>query len=579
MRNGDGATDAGALRTTAQALLPSGWRAYRSGWLRSDLIAGISTAAVVLPQSLACAALAGLPAYVGLYTAFAPALAYALAGTSRALSVSTTATVAMLCGSALGALAPYADTGELMRASATLTLLTGLMLLVAAALRFGFLANFISAPVLTGFRAGVAIVVLIEQLPRLLGLHIDAERRLQEVAEMAMSLPETSWATLALGASSVAAIVAIQRWAPRLPATLLVVVLGTVASTWLDLGAHGVELVGRVPAGPPSLIAPDVARVADLWPAAMGIALMSFIQSVTAAQVVVRAGEPYPSADVELRALGVAGIAGALFGCMPASGATMPSTVNDRAGACSQVAGLVVAFVALAAMLWLGPALERVPNATLAAIAIVFIAGLVSPREFAAIRAVRRTEFIWALVAMVGVVALGALRGIVVAIVVSLMSLAYQSLRPRLHVLRRKPGTRRFRPESSGSPSDENVPGLLVLRPEGRLFFGNAAYFGERIQPLIAASRPRVILLDLRAVFDIEYTALMALTEAEAKQRAAGTELWLASVTPDVLETLRRSPLYARIGEHRVFADVGDAIDAWDALPHDDVEEPSPQAR
>lgn len=553
-------------------MIGGGWRGYRWRWLRNDLVAGITVSAIVLPQQLAYSALAGVPTYIGLYTAFAPTLAYALFGTSRALSVSSSATVAMLAGSALGGLAPYANTAELVQASATLTLLTGVMLLIAAALRFGFLANFISAPVLTGFRAGVAIVVLIEQLPRLFGIDIHAGRRLQEVAEMATSLPETSIATLTLGLATIAAIFAMQRWWPRVPATLIVVLLGTAASFAFDLSARGVDVVGRVPSGLPSVIRPDLTLVGELWPAAMGIALMSFIQSLTAAQMAVRAGERYPDADVELRALGIADVAGAAFGCMPASGAATATAVGDRAGARTTAAGLVASLIALAAMLWLGPLLARVPNATLAAIAIVFTSNLINPREFRAIRDVRRTEYVWALIAVVGVIAMGALRGIVVAIIVSLMSLAYQSLRPRLHVLRRKPGTRRFRPESPNNVDDAPEPGLLVLRPEGRLFFGNAAYFGQRIQPLLEENRPRVILLDLRAVFDIEYTALLVLTEAEAKQRAAGTDVWLAAMTPDVLETIRRSPLYQRLGPGRIFATIADAVDAWDAMPHDRIE-------
>ncbi|GAB1596073.1 SulP family inorganic anion transporter [Lysobacter claricitrinus] len=547
------------------------WRDYRVRWLRQDVIAGVTTAAVVLPQTLAYAALAGLPAYVGLYTAFVPMLVYALFGTSRTLSVSSSATVAMLTGSALIALAPF-HTGEaLMRASATLTLLTGAMLLIAAALRFGFLANFISAPVLTGFRAGIAVVVLSEQLPRLFGLHPQGDGRLEQLVSLVRSLPQTSVMTLVLGASTVVLLVALQRRYPRLPAPLLAVVLSTAAVIAFNLDRMGVEVVGQVPSGLPSIVLPDLRLVIELWPAAMGIALMSFIQSLTAGQAVVSAGEPYPAPDVELRALGIADAAGAFFGCMPATGAASATLVNVRAGARSQLAGLFASLIALGAMLWLGPLLQDVPKATLAAIAVVFAATLINVKEFAAIRAVRRTEFIWALVALVGVVAMGALRGIVVAIIVSVMSLAYQALHPRLHVLRRKPGTRRFRPPSDRNPTDEDVPGLLVLRPEGRLFFGNAAYFGQLIQPLLARNRPRVIVLDLRAVFDIEYTALLALADAEAKQRAAGTEVWLAAMSPDVLEIVRRSPLYARFGAERIFPTVADAIEAWDELPDQHV--------
>ncbi|MGY3264860.1 SulP family inorganic anion transporter [Lysobacter sp. HA35] len=547
--------------------LLGGWRDYRIGWLRGDVIAGITTAAIVLPQTLAYAALAGLPAYVGLYTAFVPMLAYVLFGTSRALSVSTSATVAMLTGAALVELAPYPDIATLLRASATLTALTGALLLIASALRFGFLANFISAPVLTGFRSGVAIVVLIEQLPRLFGLHVQGDRRVDELVSLATSLPDTSMATFIVAVLTIALLVALHRWSPRMPAPLIAVAISTVTVIVFRLDAAGVEVVGRVPTGLPSLVLPDLRMALQLWPAAMGIALMSFIQSLTAGQAVATANEPYPDADVELRALGIANAAGAFVGCMPASGQASATMVNRRAGARTQLAGLVASLLALGAMLWLGPLLESVPRATLAAIAIVFATGLISLQEFAAIRRVRRTEYIWALVALVGVVAMGALRGIVVAIIVSMMSLAYQSLHPRLHVLRRKPGTRRFRPPSDRNPDDEHVPGLLVLRPEGRLFFGNAVYFGQRIQPLLAENRPRVIVLDLRAVFDIEYTALLALGDAEAKQRAAGTEVWLAALSPDVLETVRRSPLYEAIGPGRVFATVADAIEVWDELP------------
>jgi MFS superfamily sulfate permease-like transporter len=258
-------------------------------------------------------------------------------------------------------------------------------------------------------------------------------------------------------------------------------------------------------------------------------------------------------------------VGGALLGSMPAGGGTTQTAVNRLVGARSQLAELVTAAVTLGTMLLLAPFIAQMPHATLAAVVIVYSIGLIKPAEFRAIVAVRRTEFVWALVACAGVVLLGTLQGILVAIIVSLAALAHQVSSPPLYVLARKPGTTVFRPVSNEHPDDEVFPGLLLLRPEGRIFFANAAHLGHKIQQLMAQENARVVVLHFRAVFDLEYTALKMLIDAERKLSEKGITLWLVGLNPGVLTMVQRSPLGATLGKDRLFFNLEQAVSAWQA--------------
>jgi anti-anti-sigma factor len=262
----------------------------------------------------------------------------------------------------------------------------------------------------------------------------------------------------------------------------------------------------------------------------------------------------------ELLATGLANAGGALLGSMAGGGGTSQTAVNRFAGAKSQMAGLVTAATALATMLLLAAFIGRMPDAALAAVVIVYSIGLIKPTEFRAIYSVRRTEFVWALAALAGVVLLGTLQGILVAIVVSLIALAYQTADPPVHLLGRKPGTNVFRPRSSDHPEDETFPGMLLLRPEGRLFFANAERVAHKIHSLMEAAQPKVVVLDLGGVFDFEYTALKALTDAEKRSRENGVLLWLVGLNPGVLEMFRRSPLGEVLGQERMFFTLEQAV-------------------
>ena len=521
---------------------------YRKEWLRPDVIAGLTTAAVVIPKAMAYATIAGLPVQVGLYTAFLPMVIYAVLGTSRVLSVSTTTTLAILTAAELGEVVPSGDPAALLTATATLTLLVGAMLVLAAVLRLGFVANFISEPVLIGFKAGIGVVIVLDQIPKILGIHFARGTFVQNLLSTLHDIPKTSLATLAVGVSMIVLLVAMEHFTPKAPAPLIAVAAGIAGAYFLNLHAHGVELVGHIPQGLPSFTPPVLSLATQLWPGALGIALMSFTETIAAGRAFARSDEPSPKANRELLATGLANAGGALLGAMPGGGGTTQTAVNRLAGARTQLSEIVTAAMTLVTMMFLAPLIGLMPQATLAAVVIVYSIGLIKPVEFREILSVRRTEFIWALIAFAGVVLVGTLKGIVVAIIVSMVALAYQVADPPVYVLGRKPGTNVFRPRSKEHPEDETFAGLLLLRLEGRVFFVNAEHIAEKIRFFIEEAQPKVVALHLRGVPDLEYTALKMLTEGEERQRERGVRLWLVGMNPQVLEVIQRSQLGQAIG-------------------------------
>jgi sulfate permease, SulP family len=528
--------------------IPDWLVSYRKDWLRLDVIAGITAAAVVIPKSMAYATIAGLPVEVGLYTAFLPMVIYAFLGTSRVLSVSTSSTIAILTAAELATVVPNGDARSLLTATVTLTFLVGAILILACLLRLGFVANFISQPVLIGFKAGIGVVIVLDQIPKLTGVHISKGTFLHNLLSTIQSVPETKLITLAFGVCVILLLVGIEHFAPKAPAPLFAVAGGIASAYFLHLNAHGVDLVGHIPRGLPSFTAPSLALVAELWPGALGIALMSFTETIAAGRAFAKTDEPWPQANRELLATGFANVGGALLGAMPGGGGTTQTAVNRLAGAQTQMTELITAAMALITMLFLAPLIGLMPQATLAAVVIVYSVGLIKPAEFLEILQVRRTEFLWALIAFAGVMLVGTLQGIIVAIVASIVALAYQVANPHVHMLGRKPGTNVFRPRSNEHPEDETFEGLLMLRPEGRIFFANAEQLAHKIRLRVQEVHPRIVALDMRAVFDLEYTALKMLIEAEKQSRARGIRIWLVGMNPDVLSMIQKSSLGEALG-------------------------------
>jgi SulP family sulfate permease len=541
-----------------------GWLStYQKDWLRFDLVAGLTAAAVVIPKAMAYAAIAGLPLAVGLYTSLVPLVVYALMGTSRPLSVTSTATLAILAAGALGQVAPGGDIASLMAASATLALLAGAFLLLGGLLRLGAVANLISDPVLTGFKAGIGVIIVLDQLPKLLGIHITKAGFFRDIVSIGKHLPETSLPTLLLALAMLALMLGLEHFTPRVPAPLVTVAIGIAASYYAGLDKAGIALVGKVEAGLPSFAMPDLSMVEQLWPAALGIALMSFVETAAAGRAFIRRGDTVPNANQELVATGVANLAGSFFHIMPAGGGTSQTAVNDSAGARSQVAGLVAAAVVVATLLFLAPLFGLMPHPTLAAVVVIASIGLVSPAEFRAILKIRSMEFRWAIIAMVGVLLLGTLKGILVAVLVSLLAIIIRANLYPLLVLGRKPDTNVFRPRSPEHPEDETFSGLLLLRPVGAIYFANAPRLGQEMRSLVREFAPRVVVLDFSAVPSLEFTALRMLTDGEEKLRVEGTMLWLVSLNPEVLAVVRNSLLWERLGGERMFFNLEQAVEKY----------------
>ena len=527
---------------------------------RTDLLAGLTASAVVLPKAMAYATVAGLPVAVGLYTAFIPMLIYALLGSSRVLSVSSTSTLAILAGTELGLVVPSGDPLQLLVATATLTALVGAILLLASVLRLGFVANFISTPVLTGFKCGIGLVIVLDQLPKLLGVHITKQGFFPDLWHLFQALPDSSGLTLLVALISLAILIGMERLWPHSPAPLVALAVA-IAGVWLlGLQSHGLSTVGHIPQGFPAVTLPGLTLVGELLPGALGIALMSFTETIAAGRAFTRQNEAAPDANRELIATGVGNVLGSLLGSMPAGGGTSQTAVVRATGGQSQFASLVTAGVALATMWLLAPIFSLLPNATLAAVVIVYSIGLIEPQEFRAIRRIRTMEFRWAVVACLGVLLLGTLQGIVVAIIISLLGLASQTAHPAVYVIARKPGADVLRPLSPEHPDDEQIPGLLLLRPEGRLFFVNAQYVAEQIRSLVKAHQPKVLALDLSRVPDMEYSALQMLIEGDKRSGELGVEFWLVGLNPKVLEAVRHSGLAEQMGQARLLFNARAAI-------------------
>ena len=529
-------------------LLPEWLVSCHADGLRPDIVAGLTTGAVIIPMAMAYAMMAGLPVQVGLYTALVPMVIYAVLGTSHVLSVSTTTTLAILTAAQLGQAVPNGNPAALLRASATLTLLVGAALLLARLLRLGIVANFISEPVLVGFRAGIGLVIVVDQIPKILGIHFTRETFVQNVLSIVHHLPKTSLATLAVGLTIIVFLLGMGRLLPKVPAPPLAVAAAIAGVYLLHLQHRGVELVGHIPQGLPSLMMPDFSLISVLWPGALGIALMSFTETVATGRAFARKGEPAPRANTELIATGLANIGGALLGAMPGGGGTTQTAVNVSAGARTQLAALVTAAMTLVTIFFLAPLVAMMPQSALAALVIVYSFRLIRTIEFHDILRIRRTEFSWAIVAFAGVVAVGTLKGIIVAIIVSLATLAYQVADPPVYVLRRKPGTNVFRPQSPEHSDDESFPGLLLLRPEGPIFFANAAQIAHKIEPLVREAQPKVVAIEASGVLDMEYTAVKMFTQLAKRQSQHGVQLWLIGMTPRVLAIVQRSPLGQLLG-------------------------------
>jgi len=558
-----------------------GWlRSYRREWLAGDLVAGLIVTVLLVPQSLAYAMLAGLPPQAGLYASILPIVAYALLGTSMSLAVGPVAVSSLMTASLLQPLAAQGSP-EYILLAAQLALLSGVLLAAFGALRLGFLAHFLSHPVVSGFITGSALLIAVGQLRHLLGVRATGENVLQTLAALWQALPQTRPVTLAIGLGTLVFLWAARRWlaglltAIGLPraigellarlAPMVAVIVSIVLVEVLDLATRAqVAVVGAVPQGLPSLALPwpglDV--LGDLWLPALLISLVGFVESVSVARALaLRRGTAAERIvpDRELLALGAANMAAGVSGGLPVTGGFARSVVNHAAGARTPLAGVVSALLMGIVIATMTGLLRSLPHAVLAATIIVAVTSLIDLETLREAWHYDRADAFALLATAGGVVLLGVEAGILLGVALSLGTLIWRSSHPHIAVIGRVPGTEHFR--NLRRHTVQTVPGLLAVRVDESLYFANAGTFEDQVEALVARDRAvRRLLLVCSAVNQIDTTALGMLTRLERALAARGIVLWLAEVKGPVMDRLASTELGARLQPDRIFLSTHDAF-------------------
>jgi high affinity sulfate transporter 1 len=526
---------------------------YDRRWLRGDLVAGLTVWAVLVPEALAYATIAGVSPVVGLYAAPGALILYAALGSSRQLVTGPMAATAALSAAAVGDLAA-GGSDAFLQLTITLGIVVGILALLAGLLRLGFLASFISEPVLKGFIVGLALTIIVGQVPKLLGVPKGEGDFFEQLWDLLGNLGDTSGLTLLVGALSLVLVVALKEYAPVVPGSLVAVLLGIVAVHLFELDAHGVEIVGAIDSGLPSLGLPDVAahRYLDVAPAAVGVMLVGFAEGLGAAKTYASRNHYEIDANRELMGLGAANIGAGLSSGMVVNGSLSKTAVNASAGARSQLSGLVVAALTIVTLLFLTGLFEELPEATLAAVVIAALVELVDVPALVALYRLHTTglgriygiasrpDFVAAIAAMVGVLVFDTLPGLFIGIAVSLLLLLYRASRPNVAVLGRVPGAPGQYTDVTRHPENEPVPGIVVLRPESGLFFANADAVRDRIRAAVSAGTTGLVL-DAATMPYIDVTAATMLEELAADLERDGVRLVLARDIGQVRDLLGRT--------------------------------------
>ena len=538
---------------------------YERRWLRGDVIAGVAVTALVVPKNLGYAGIAGIPLQNGLYAAAAGAIIYALFGTSRQISTGPSSSLAAVAGSAV--LVTKLGGQQAAQLVAAITLATGLLFLLLAIFRMGWIARFLSKAVITGFLAGAAVDVVIGELPKLTGTSSEGDSAWRELATWLGSLGNVHWTTVAVGVASLGLILGLRFVAPSVPGALVLVAAGLLASAVFDLGAHGVALVGDVPRGLPAPALPELTLVkqhyATISVAALALLLIGFSQTAGDARAFAARHRYRIDVNQESVAQGMANMGAGVFQGMPVSTSLSASSLNESAGARTPVASLTTGGLVLATLIVLAPLFSHLPKAVLGAViidAVVF--GMIDLPELRRLHRVTRIDFWIAVAAIIGVLSAGVLAGVVIGVVLSLGWLIYVATRPPMPLLGREPGTQVFR-DLDANPADETFPGISVLRLDGGLFFATAEALEDRVRELAEnGGQPGAIVLDLEGVDFVDSQGSAKLTDIHELLEAAGITLRLARVKPNVLEVIQADGIVDVIGEDHIHGNVDRAIEA-----------------
>ncbi len=531
---------------------------------RYDLVAGLSVAAVAAPIAIAYAELAGVPAVYGIYTSILPLVAYAVFGTSRQLIMAPDAAT---CTIVAAIVIPLAGGDPVRQISLTiaLTVMTGLVCVAAGLARMGFLTNFLARPILAGYLNGIAISIISGQLGNLFGFPVRRVGFFRQVADFISKLDETHGLTLAAGLAVLALLHVLKCRAPRFPAPLLAVALGVAASDFLGFGERGVALLGAIPAGFPALRLPDIG-IGDLQPlafGAVGLALVSFSSAMVTARSFAVKNRYEIDPNKEFIALGMANIGSGVMQGFAVSGADSRTAVNDAVGGKSQVTSMVAAALLVFVLIFLTGPLSSLPIAVLAAVLIHSAVGLFDLPSLIKLRKISRKEFRLSIVTLLGVITVGVLPGVVVAVGLALLQLLASASKPHSAVLGRMPGLEGYH-DVMRHPEAQPIPGLLLFRFDSPLVFFNTDYFKSRIRAAVEAEKtpPRFVVLDAGSISSVDSTGAAILEEVAAEMAGKGVAFAIAEAHGPLRDMLDNSGLRQRIGPDRFFSTVEAAV-SW----------------
>ncbi|MDX2909566.1 SulP family inorganic anion transporter [Streptomyces griseiscabiei] len=541
---------------------------YRREWLVKDLVAGVVLTTLLVPQGMAYAELAGLPPITGLYTTILCLLGYAVCGPSRILVLGPDSSLGpMIAATVLPLVVADGDPDRAVALASVLALMVAAIMILASVAKLGFVADLISKPTMIGYMNGLALTILIGQLPKLLGFKVDADDLLGECAGLVRGLADGAVvpAAAAVGIGGIALILVLQRLLPKIPAVLVMVVLAIGAAVVFDLGGHGVKLVGELPEGFPPFTVPEI-RLADLAPlfaGALGIALVSLADTISnASAFAARTGQEVRG-NQEMAGVGVANLAAGLFQGFPVSTSGSRTAVAERAGARSQLTGVVGAAL-IVLMLVLVPGLFRdLPQPALAAVVITASLSLADIPGAVRLWRQRRAEFLLCLAAFVGVALLGVLPGIAVAVGLSVLNVFRRAWWPYNTVLGRVPGLEGYH-DIRSHPGAGRLPGLVIYRFDAPLFFANAKAFRDEINRLAGADpRPTWIVIAAEPMTDVDTTASDVLEELDEALNARGVHLVFAELKDPVRGKIERYGLTRTIDPRHFFPTVEAAVAAF----------------
>ena len=546
-------------------------RGYQGTWLRPDLIAGATIFAVVVPQGLAYGELAGMIPVAGLYAAIAGMVAYAVFGGSRQLSVGPESGAAIIVATSLAPFAAGDDPARYAALAGLLALMVGAILIVGGIARIGFMADFLSKPVLAGYIIGAALIVIGSQLGKVFGLSIESENFFGQIAEVVTHLSDAHGLTMVVSALLIVLLLLLKRFLPRVPGALVAVVVATAASVAFGLEARGMAVIGDIAPGLPVPTIPSIALrdIASLVAPAFSLALIVFADGILTARVFAAKHGYEVDANGELIGLGAANVAAGLLQAFPVAASQSRTVVVDSAGGRSQMVGLVATALVIVFLLFLTPLLEPMPLAALGAIIVVAALGLIDIEPIRDLYRVRRLEFALAIATLLSVLAIGILQGILVAVVLSLVYVISRISRPHTAVLGTVEGVDGFheitRGEIDRRGSNQASPGILVYRFDGPLFFANAAFLQDEIRELVASADPPLefVVIDAEAIGDIDVTAAAMLSDLLKELSTAGITLGLARTDRPVREMLSRTGFLQRLGIENLFPTVRTAVAAF----------------